>query len=89
MDKIEVNAEAGSLTVTGEADPCEIVERARKACKHAEVVNIGPPPPPQKEKKHDQSKPQAHCSDNCPTCRHIGVIQWEQWDEPRFMCPIL
>lgn len=47
------------MTVTGDADPYEIIVRIRKAGKHAEVVSIGPPPaPPQKQDA--QKKPEGN-----------------------------
>ncbi|RVX16426.1 hypothetical protein CK203_006201 [Vitis vinifera] len=51
VNTIDIDATKGLLTVTGEADPYEIIVRARKACKHAEVVTIGPPPAPQRSPK--------------------------------------
>jgi hypothetical protein len=49
VDKVEVDAAKGTLTVTGNADPCEIIVCIRKAGKCAEVVSIGPPPEPDKK----------------------------------------
>ena len=60
VNTIDIDATKGLLTVTGEADPYEIIVRARKACKHAEVVTIGPPPGPSKKpekEKPEQNKP--------------------------------
>ncbi|KAK9165461.1 hypothetical protein Scep_000652 [Stephania cephalantha] len=63
VDKVEVDAAKGTLTVTGDADPYEVVVRTRKTNKFAEVVSIGPPPPPQKpdgggaQKKPEEKKP--------------------------------
>ncbi|PON99606.1 Heavy metal-associated domain containing protein [Trema orientale] len=48
VDKIEVDAAKGTLTVTGNADPYKIIISARKAGKHADVVSVGPPPAPPK-----------------------------------------
>ncbi|XP_010940108.1 heavy metal-associated isoprenylated plant protein 2-like [Elaeis guineensis] len=48
VDKIEVDGAKSTLTVTGDADPIEVIVRARKLGKFAEVVSIGPPPPPPK-----------------------------------------
>ncbi|XP_038718880.1 heavy metal-associated isoprenylated plant protein 2-like [Tripterygium wilfordii] len=59
VDKIEIDAAKGTLTVTGDADPYEIIVGTRKAGKNVEVVSIGPPPAPQKQeaqKKPDQKK---------------------------------
>ncbi|RZC30415.1 hypothetical protein D0Y65_001808 [Glycine soja] len=46
VDKIEADEGKGTLTVTGDADPYEIIVRIRKAGKHAEVVSVGPPRDP-------------------------------------------
>ncbi|OVA08746.1 hypothetical protein BVC80_551g52 [Macleaya cordata] len=48
VDKVEVDAALSTFTVTGDADPYEVVIRARKSIKVVEVVSIGPPPPPPK-----------------------------------------
>ncbi|KAI4327642.1 hypothetical protein L6164_020079 [Bauhinia variegata] len=60
VDKIEVDEAKGTLTVTGDADPYEIIVRTRKAGKFAQVVSIGPPQPPPKQepqkKKPDEKK---------------------------------
>lgn len=57
VDKIEVDEAKGTVTVTGNADPYEVIVRTRKAGKHAEVVSIGPPPPPPKPPADAQKKP--------------------------------
>ncbi|KAG5241181.1 heavy-metal-associated domain-containing family protein [Salix suchowensis] len=48
VDTIEVDQGKGTLTVTGDADPYDIILRSRKTGKHVEVVSIGPPPAPPK-----------------------------------------
>jgi len=53
VDQIEVDAAKGTLTVTGNADPYEIIVRCRKAGKFAEVVSVGPPPAPPKGAARD------------------------------------
>lgn len=58
MDQIEVDAAKGTLTVTGNADPYEIIVRCRKAGKFAEVVSVGPPPAPPKPKQEEKNKPE-------------------------------
>ncbi|KAM7516217.1 hypothetical protein LguiA_005800 [Lonicera macranthoides] len=70
VDKIEIDGAKGTLTITGDADPYEIIVRTRKTGKFVEVVTIGPPPAPPKpdppkkpeekkvdEKKTDEKKP--------------------------------
>ncbi|KAJ9147047.1 hypothetical protein P3X46_029252 [Hevea brasiliensis] len=89
VDKIEVDEGKGTLTVTGSADPYEIIVRTRKAGKHVEVVTIGPPPPPpkqpqaqdqqkkpedKKEEKKPQQKSQIHDPLTCPQCQSIIVV---------------
>ncbi|KAL2348553.1 hypothetical protein Fmac_002553 [Flemingia macrophylla] len=56
VDKIEADEGKGTLTVTGDADPYEIIVRVRKAGKHAEVVSIGPPPKQDAQKKPQENK---------------------------------
>ncbi|XP_014520551.1 heavy metal-associated isoprenylated plant protein 43 [Vigna radiata var. radiata] len=60
VDKIEADEGKGTLTVTGDADPYDIIVRIRKAGKHAEVVSVGPPPAPpkQEQKKPEEKKPE-------------------------------
>ncbi|KAK4346869.1 hypothetical protein RND71_033208 [Anisodus tanguticus] len=48
VEKIEIDGVKGTLSVTGNADPYEVIVRSRKAGKFAEVVSIGPPPAPTK-----------------------------------------
>ncbi|KAG2696197.1 hypothetical protein I3760_07G047400 [Carya illinoinensis] len=55
VDKVEVDEVKGTLTVTGDADPYDIIVRTRKTVKFAEVVSIGPPPAPPKQ--DGQKKP--------------------------------
>lgn len=57
VDKIEVDEGKGTLTVTGDADPYDIIVRTRKVGKYAQVVSIGPPPPPPKQ-QDTQKKPE-------------------------------
>uniref|UniRef100_M1DHS6 Metal ion binding protein n=1 Tax=Solanum tuberosum TaxID=4113 RepID=M1DHS6_SOLTU len=63
VEKIEIDGAKGTLSVTGNADPYEVIVRSRKAGKFAEVISIGPPPAPPKPdgpKKPEQkgSKPE-------------------------------
>ncbi|KAH8479379.1 hypothetical protein Peur_050234 [Populus x canadensis] len=85
VDKIEADQAKGTLTVTGNADPYEIIMRTRKTGKHADVVSIGPPPaPPKQEKKPQEKKPeekkpeekaQIHDPHTCHQCRQIYLMQ--------------
>ncbi|XP_047312823.1 heavy metal-associated isoprenylated plant protein 2-like [Impatiens glandulifera] len=80
IDKIEIDGAKGTLAITGDADPIDVVDRCRKAAGRfvVEVVTIGPPPKPQdqsakkqEEKKPDEKKqPQmiAHYPCPCPLC---------------------
>ncbi|XP_044470634.1 heavy metal-associated isoprenylated plant protein 43-like isoform X2 [Mangifera indica] len=60
LDKIEVDEAKGTLTVTGSADPYDIITRTKKTGKFVDVVSIGPPPAPPKQpgKKTDEKKPE-------------------------------
>ncbi|KAH7658786.1 Copper chaperone domain-containing protein [Dioscorea alata] len=49
VDKIEIDVIKSTVTVTGDADPIEVIMRTRKAGKFAEIISIGPPPPPPKQ----------------------------------------
>ncbi|KAL4577654.1 hypothetical protein LXL04_013765 [Taraxacum kok-saghyz] len=60
VDKIEIDVAKGTVTITGDADPYEIISRTKKAGKFVEVVTVGPPPAPPKkpeEKKPEEKKP--------------------------------
>ncbi|CAI9780549.1 unnamed protein product [Fraxinus pennsylvanica] len=103
IDKVEVDGAKGTLTVTGEADPYEIIVKTRKAGKYVEVVSIGPHPAPQKQdgpKKAEEEKPnekkpeekaQAHIHTpfTCPICERIQVIPMTRWEEPSPQCSIM
>ncbi|KAF8769149.1 hypothetical protein HU200_006646 [Digitaria exilis] len=56
VDKIEVDSEKSTMTVTGTVDPVDVVKQARKAGRRASVLTIGPPPKPAEEKKPEQGK---------------------------------
>lgn len=58
VDKIEIDAAKGTISIVGNADPYEVIVQARKAGRYADVVTIGPPPPPEKkpEEKKDNKK---------------------------------
>ncbi|CAK8539928.1 unnamed protein product [Lathyrus sativus] len=51
IDKIEVDEGKGTLTITGNADPYEVIVKIKKIRKNARVLSIGPPliPPPPKQ----------------------------------------
>lgn len=60
VDIVEADAAKGTLTVTGAADPYEVIVRTKKTGKCVEVVSIGPPPAPPKppeSKKPEEKKP--------------------------------
>ncbi|KAJ6997142.1 heavy metal-associated isoprenylated plant protein 43-like [Populus alba x Populus x berolinensis] len=87
VDKIEADQAKGTLTVTGNADPYEIIMRTRKTGKHADVVSIGPPPAPPKqdgqkkpeEKKPDEKKPEEKAQIHDPhTCYPHTCYQCRQ-----------
>ncbi|KAJ3694323.1 hypothetical protein LUZ60_009803 [Juncus effusus] len=90
IDKIDANSEKGTLVVTGDVDPIDVIVRVRKAGKRAEIITIGPPPKPEEKKKEDEKKkaeekkkgeekkkePQYffHIPSNYPTCSHQPVV---------------
>ncbi|KAL7089810.1 hypothetical protein ACP275_12G000700 [Erythranthe tilingii] len=97
VDKVEVDGAKGTMSVTGDADPYEIIVRTRrKTGKFAEVVSIGPPPKPddnkkpeEKEKPGDQ-KAHIHIPFTCPICERIPFIPiMTRWEEPTPQCHIL
>ncbi|XP_011025844.1 PREDICTED: uncharacterized protein LOC105126622 [Populus euphratica] len=89
VDTIDADQGKGTLTVTGDADPYDIILRTRKTGKHAEVVSIGPPPAPPKQggqKKEEEKKPKPEekkpeqkaliyypCT--CPQCQPVRLMQ--------------
>lgn len=99
VDKIEVDAGKGTLTVTGNADPYEIIVGTRKVAKFVEVESIGPPPaPPTKDsqKKQDDKKPdqktQIHNPHTCPCplCNPMTtVVHVDHYPQSPVSCSIL
>ncbi|XP_009340756.1 heavy metal-associated isoprenylated plant protein 12-like [Pyrus x bretschneideri] len=95
VDKLEVDAAKGTLTVTGDCDPYEIIVRTRKACKYAEVVSIGPPPKPP-EKKPEQTKPKEKDRKPCPMpyycpepCQRWGIVRVDPCYDHNPSCSIM
>ncbi|XP_057806859.1 heavy metal-associated isoprenylated plant protein 43-like [Salvia miltiorrhiza] len=97
VDKVEVDGAKGTVSVTGDADPYEIIVKTRKAGKFAEVVSIGPPPKPQ-EKKPEQKKPEEKKADHkphdhipfiCPLCERLPVFPITPSEQPTPQCNIL
>uniref|UniRef100_A0ACD5V1E7 Uncharacterized protein n=1 Tax=Avena sativa TaxID=4498 RepID=A0ACD5V1E7_AVESA len=71
VDKIEIDSEKGTMTVTGGVDPVEAVEATRrKTGKRADIVTIGPPP----STTSSNTKPEE--KKNKPE---------QQWEEKRYM----
>ncbi|KAJ0039535.1 hypothetical protein Pint_28341 [Pistacia integerrima] len=93
VDKIEADAAKGTLTVTGNADPFEIIVRTRKTGKFVQVVSIGPPPPPPKQdgqKKPEQKAPiHLHYPYGCPLCDRMTVVHVDRCQDPTTGCSIL
>lgn len=94
VDKIEVDAAKGTLTVTGDADPVDIIVRTRRTGQSAEVVSIGPPPPPPNQdaagggqKKPDQKAQQVHVPQTCHVCEQMGVLVGPY--DPHVSCSIM
>ncbi|KAJ6420134.1 hypothetical protein OIU84_030113 [Salix udensis] len=95
VDTIEVDQGKGTLTVTGDADPYDIILRSRKTGKHVEVVSIGPPPAPPKdggkkkpeeEKKPEEKKPAEKKPEEKPPPCH-DPCAWPQC-QPVFLMPM-
>ncbi|TVU16436.1 hypothetical protein EJB05_39999 [Eragrostis curvula] len=59
VDKIEVDSENSTMTVTGSVDPVDVIVQARKAGKRASVITVGSPPKPAEEKKPEQQQKKA------------------------------
>ncbi|KAL6844429.1 hypothetical protein ACP4OV_026102 [Aristida adscensionis] len=68
VDKIEVDTEKGTMTVTGSVDPVDVIVQARKAGRRAQVVTIGPPPKPEEKKPEEkgEKKPAAAADKKAP-----------------------
>ncbi|XP_022752317.1 heavy metal-associated isoprenylated plant protein 43-like [Durio zibethinus] len=101
VDKIEVDSAKGTISVTGDADPYEIIVRTRKAGKFVELVSVGPPPAPPKQepqKKPDEPKkgnkkpdPKAeiHDPDTCPVCQQMSFVYMDRHAELNTACSIM
>ncbi|KAF5454433.1 hypothetical protein F2P56_024099 [Juglans regia] len=90
VDKVEVDEAKGTLTVTGNADPYEIILRTKKTGKYVDVVSIGPPPAPPKQDK-DQKKPaadkdQKKPDDQKPVVQYIPMMPYCY--TPHHNCPV-
>lgn len=69
-----------TVAVTGDADPVDVITRARKTAKWARLVSMGPPPKPEEkkseeekpeEKKNEENKPEE--KESSPECMYIPV----------------
>ncbi|KAH9711296.1 hypothetical protein KPL71_019706 [Citrus sinensis] len=100
VDKIEIDAAKGTLTVTGDADAYEIIVRTRKVGKFVEVVSIGPPSAPPKQdaqtmpegkkpEKKSEQKAQIHNPHTCPLCDRMTVVHMDQYQEPTVSCSVM
>jgi hypothetical protein len=75
VDKIEIDSEKGTMTVTGGVDPVDVVEATRrKACKRADIVTIGlaTTTAPSSSKPEEKKKPEQK-------------LQQQQWEEKTYM----
>ncbi|XP_022741801.1 heavy metal-associated isoprenylated plant protein 43-like [Durio zibethinus] len=104
IDKIEVDAAKGTISVTGDADQYEIIVRTRKAGKFVEPVSVGPPPAPPKQeprKKPDEKKSEPkkddkkadpksdiHNPETCPACQQMSFYM-DRCVEPNTACSIM
>ncbi|EXC35436.1 hypothetical protein L484_026742 [Morus notabilis] len=105
VDKIEVDAAKGTVSVTGNADPYKIIVSARKAAgTHADVVSVGPPEAQKKQgdkKAEDQKKKadgQKKKADDqalvhpraCWECQRVVLVQLDHgYNEPSPLCSIM
>ncbi|XP_009622936.1 heavy metal-associated isoprenylated plant protein 2-like [Nicotiana tabacum] len=103
VEKIEIDGAKGTLSVTGDADPYEVIVRSRKAGKFVEVVSIGPPaapPKPDGQKKAEEQKPKPQAQmyappppvmpPVCAVCQGIApVVHVTRREEPTPQCSIL
>ncbi|GLU13764.1 hypothetical protein SLE2022_303780 [Rubroshorea leprosula] len=75
IDKIETDVAKGTVMVTGNADPFEIIVCTRKAAKYAEVDSIGPPPSPSKESdEKSQTEKDTDGHHTCSVCEPIAIV---------------
>lgn len=61
--------------MTGNADPIDVVTRARKTAKWADIVSVGPPPKPE-EKKNGDKNPEEKKEEQkklLPNCMYVPV----------------
>ncbi|KAH0971205.1 hypothetical protein GBA52_023361 [Prunus armeniaca] len=90
VDKVEADAAKGTLTVTGDCDPYEIIVRTRKVGKCVEVVSIGPPP--SNKPKGDKPEPKGDKKPD-PRPQHICMppdyVIVRACDEPNPSCSIM
>ncbi|KAA3463292.1 heavy-metal-associated domain-containing family protein [Gossypium australe] len=94
VDKIEVDAAKGTISVTGDADPYDIIVRTRKVGKFVELVSVGPPPAPPKEaqKKPEEKKAELKKDDKKTDPNpqfHYPVVYMDRYNEPNVGCSIM
>ncbi|KAI3794238.1 hypothetical protein L1987_36867 [Smallanthus sonchifolius] len=98
VDKIEIDVAKDTVTVTGDADPCDIIKQARKVVKCVEVVTVGPPPKKPEVKKPEPIIPPciymppscvgSCCAvPSCVVCRPLAVVHTAQ--DPCTTCSIM
>ena len=73
IDMIEIDSGKDTLTVTGDADPVDIVNKTRKVCKFAEVISIGPPPKPKPESPKPPCPPPPCAPAVCMVCTQMDA----------------
>ncbi|EOX91011.1 Heavy metal transport/detoxification superfamily protein, putative [Theobroma cacao] len=101
VDKIELDAAKGTITVTGDADPYELIVRKRKAGELVERVSVGPPPKQKQPTKPEEKKPEPKKDDKkpdpkkdgkkpetCPVCQQMAVVYMDRYAEPNMACSI-
>ncbi|XP_031486832.1 heavy metal-associated isoprenylated plant protein 2-like [Nymphaea colorata] len=73
IDKIEIDAEKSTVTVTGEVDPVAVVKQVRKIKKMVEIVTVGPPPKPEPKPEPKPDPKPCDLPTCCRSCEHISV----------------
>ncbi|KAG6645691.1 heavy metal-associated isoprenylated plant protein 2-like [Carya illinoinensis] len=99
VDKVEVDADKGIFTVTGDADPYEIIVRTKQTGKFGDVLSVGAPASTEQEgdgKKKEKSGDQKEQvqtpyipHNSCLVCERVPIVQLGCRDEPYPPCSIM
>nr|DAD21595.1 TPA_asm: hypothetical protein HUJ06_023058 [Nelumbo nucifera] len=91
VDKVEIDAGKGVLSVTGTADPYEVITRVKRTERLVEVVSVGPPPKSD-DKKPDQKEKEKEKTTSLPkVCERCGraYIHVGKAEEPNLTCSVM